>query len=146
MRNTVRNAHAACTGKTSAQAANEPRLTHQAAAVHVANLIYTEACATPDRAATLDDICDTLPEVLPQAFQATGTNPDLAAALLPAVTDRLWAYTAVEHGRAAAGHQHGYVFDLLVDGLRSGANPQTVRADACRIAKQLRTEHAKAGS
>ncbi|MET7651537.1 hypothetical protein [Streptomyces sp. NPDC005486] len=115
---------------------DEQRITYQAAAMYLANEVHDEAMKTANPAATLDNIADALPEVLPQVFKTMGTAPDLAAVLLPEVTDLVWAYTVVEHGRAEAGG-FGYVFGVLADNLKHGASPDTVRADARRVNQQL---------
>lgn len=116
----------------------DDRLTHQAAAVLVARDMYAEALKQDNPAATLDDICDALPEVMPDVLKDMGTAPDLAAALLPEVTDRMWAFTAVEHARIQAGDGYGYIFDYLAEGLRKGADPHTIRKAALDTPKRLR--------
>lgn len=124
----------------------DDRLTHQAAAVLVARDMYAEALKQDNPAASLDDICDALPKVMPQVFQELGTAPDLAAALLPEVTDRVWAFTAVEHARAEAGDGYGYLFDYLADGLRKGADPHTIRKAALDAPKRIRELAAEASA
>lgn len=116
----------------------EQRQTCEAAAVHLANTLYDEARATSNPAATLDNIADALPEVMPEVFRVMHTSPDLAAALLPAVTDRVWAYAGVEHARAEAGDGYGYVFDLLVDNLRKGGDPHVARTTALDVPRRIR--------
>jgi hypothetical protein len=119
---------------------SETRVTHQAAAVYVANKAYDEALTTNNPAATLSDISDALPELLPEAFKTTGTAPDLAAALLPAIADRIWAFTAVAHARAEIGGDYGYVVDVLADSLKRGADPQAIRAEVPRVVERIRIE------
>ncbi len=118
--------------------ATEERLTYQAAAVYVTGQIYDEAVKTSNPAATLDDIADALPEVMPDVFRAQGTSPDLAAVLLPEVTNRVWAFTAIEHARTEAGDGHGYLFDWLAEKLRAGADPHTVRTAALDAPGKIR--------
>jgi hypothetical protein len=118
------------------------RLAHQAAAVYVANKIYDEAIATTNPAATLDDISDALPEVMPEVFKTMGTVSGLAEDLLPEVTNRVWAFTVVAHARADVGNGYGYVLDVMADSLRRGADPQAVRAEVPPIVKRLRIDHA----
>ncbi len=113
-------------------------LTYQAAALYIAGKVYTEALSTPNPASTLDDVCDALPEVMPEVFQKTGTAPALATVLLPEVANLLWAYTAIEYARAEAGDGYGYLFDWLGGTLRDGADPHTVRKAALDAPKRLR--------
>lgn len=117
----------------------EDRLTHLAGALFVANAVYTEALTTSNPAATLDRMCDALPEVMPNVFRNMGTEPDLAAVLLPAVADRLWAYTVVAHARTDVDDDYRYLLDLLADGLKGGADPQTVRAEVPRVVERIRS-------
>ncbi|MEU1515545.1 hypothetical protein ABZ490_25915 [Streptomyces sp. NPDC005811] len=116
---------------------DEQRITALAAAVYVASQVHAEALKHADPAATLDDIADALPEVMPEVFQTMGTAPDVAAVMLPEVTDRVWAYTVIEHARADVDPGYRYVLDILVDGLKKGGDPATVRADVRRIGRQL---------
>jgi hypothetical protein len=113
-------------------------ITYEAGAVYVATAIYDEALATTNPAKTLDDIADALPEVMPGVFKTMGTAPDTAAALLPAINDRIWAFTAIEHARVEAGDGYGYLFDLLVNNLRVGADPHTVRSTALAAPGRIR--------
>ncbi|QIY95869.1 hypothetical protein HEP87_19820 [Streptomyces sp. S1D4-11] len=119
---------------------SETHVTYQAAAVYVANKAYDEALTTNNPAATLDDISGALPELLPEAFKTTGTAPGLAAVLLPAVADRIWAFTAVAHARAEIGGDYGYVVDVLADSLKHGADPKAIRAEVPRVVERLRIE------
>lgn len=114
-------------------------LTYRAAALYLARETYAEALKQDDPAAALDDICDALPEVMPQVFQEKGTDPALAKALLPELADRMWAFTAVEYARTqAADHEVGYLFDLFADALKNGADPKTIRTEALATPKRLR--------
>ncbi|MFI8297319.1 hypothetical protein ACIGCZ_15400 [Streptomyces nigra] len=119
-------------------------VTYQAAGVYVAREIYAEALKQTNPAKTLDDICDALPEVMPQVVKAMGTAPSVAAALLPGVTDRLEAFTAVERARVDAGDGYGYLFDYLADGLSKGADPKAVRAQALAAPGRIRELAAQA--
>jgi hypothetical protein len=116
---------------------DEPRVTALAAALHVANTTYTQALKMPNPAVTLDNICDALPEVLPQVLGVIKTTPELAKVLTDDITDRLWAYTVVEHARAEADEGYNYVFDLLADSLKHGTGPQAVRDEVPRVVKLL---------
>ncbi|MFJ2737696.1 hypothetical protein [Streptomyces sp. NPDC087317] len=134
---------AALTTAEHTRPAGTDRITYQAAAVYVAARIHAAATMDPDPAATLDDIADALPEVLPQVFTIMGTDPGLAETLLPEVADRVWAYVVVEHARAEAGC-YGYVFELLADELKCGANPAAIRTQVPGILRRVHT--AKAGA
>ncbi|MEU2734701.1 hypothetical protein ABZ656_04400 [Streptomyces sp. NPDC007095] len=119
---------------------SETGVTYQAAAVYVANKAYDEALTANNPAAMLDDISGALPEILPEAFKTTGTASDLAAVLLPAIADRIRAFTAVAHARADIGGDYGYVLDVLADSLKRGADPQAIRAEVPRVVERVRIE------
>ncbi|MDX3708763.1 hypothetical protein PV733_07215 [Streptomyces europaeiscabiei] len=117
---------------------DETRLNHKAVAVYLARLLHDQALAEDNPAKTLDDIADSLPEVMPEVFAEMGTAPDLAALLLPEVADRMWAFTVVAHARAEVGDDYGYVFDILADNVRNGRDPQAVRAEVPRVVEKIR--------
>lgn len=125
--------------------ADEPRITALAAALYVANATYTAACKMPNPAATLDDILDSLPEVLPQVLGVVKTTPELTEVLKDDITERLWAYAAIEYARIEAGDGYGYLFDFLVEKLRAGADPHTVRTTALDVPRRIRDLAAQAG-
>ncbi|MEU5633503.1 hypothetical protein ACH47C_26785 [Streptomyces rishiriensis] len=133
------------TKKTTAVTDDEPRITALAAALYVANCTYTEALKMPNPAATLDDICDALPEVMPQVIGVIKTTPELTKVLTDDITDRLWAYTAIEYARAEAGAGYSWVFDVLVEALEKGGNPHTIRADALDVPRRIRELAEQAG-
>lgn len=120
----------------------DTRITYLAASVYLTNKLHDEAMKQDDPAKTLDDIADALPEIMPGVFADMGTAPDLAAALLPLVVDRIWAFTVVEHARAAADPGYRYVFGILADGLRNGGDPASVRADVKRVTERFAAEAA----
>ncbi|MEH0520537.1 hypothetical protein QBA38_16135 [Streptomyces stelliscabiei] len=109
-------------------------LTYRAGGIYLANTLHTEALKKADPAKTLDDIADELPAT----FARMGTAVDLAAHLLPEVTDRVWAFAVIAHARAAADDGYEYVFDLMADALRAGGDPQTIRAEVPRVVEKLR--------
>ena len=117
---------------------DEPRITALAAALYVANATYSQALKMPDTAATLDNICDALPEVLPQVLGVVKTTPELTEVLKDAIADRLWAYTAIEYARVEAGDGYGYLLDFLAEKLRAGADPHTVRTTALDVPRRIR--------
>jgi hypothetical protein len=121
-----------------AQLADEDRITALAGALYVANATYAEALKMPDPAATLDDICDALPEAMPRVLAVVKTTPEGFEVLKSSIADVLWAYTAIEHSRTEAGEGYGYIFDLLADGLRGGADPHTVRKSALEAPGRIR--------
>lgn len=125
---------------TEACTPDDTRLPYKAAALSLTRSLYDEALKTPNPAKTLDDIADSLAEVMPEVFNTVGIAPDLAKVLLPEVTDRIWAHTVVEHARAEAGDDYGWVFDLLADSLKQGGDPAAVRADVPRVAEKIRIE------
>lgn len=117
---------------------NEERITALAAAAYIAGCAYDEALRMDDPAKTLDNMADALPEVMPKVFATLNTTPDLAAVMLPAVTDRVRAYTAVEHARIEAGDGYGYILDLLAESLRKGADPDVIRTTAVDVPRRIR--------
>ncbi|WP_328441732.1 hypothetical protein OHA71_42705 [Streptomyces sp. NBC_00444] len=123
-------------------ALDELRLTYEAAAVCIANATYDEALKQDNPAVAMDDICDALPDVMPEVFKEQGTAPDFAAVLLPEVADRLWAFTVVAHARADVGNDYGYAFDVMADALKRGVNTQAIRAEVPRVVERLRIESA----
>lgn len=133
------------TKKTTVVTDDEPRITALAAALYVANCTYAEAVRMPDPAATLDDICGALPEVMPKVLRIVAPTPGLSEVLRDALADRLWAYTAIEHARVEAGDGYGYVFDLLVEALEKGADPDIVRTTALDVPRRLRDIAEQAG-
>lgn len=124
---------------------DEPRITALAAALYVANATYAQALKMPNPAMTLDNICDALPEVMPQVLGVIKTTPELTKVLTDDITDRLWAYTAVEYARVEAGDGYGYIFDLLVEALEKGGNPHAIRADALDVPRRIRELAEQAG-
>ncbi|MET9099619.1 hypothetical protein [Streptomyces antibioticus] len=124
---------------------DEPRITALAAARYVANTTAAEARKTPDPAATMDDICTAWPEVAPQVLRVTKSTPQQAEVLTAAVANWLRAHTAVEHARAEAGDGYGFVFDLLVEGLEKGADPDTIRTTALDMPRRIRNLAAQSG-
>ncbi|MDQ0831923.1 hypothetical protein QF032_003767 [Streptomyces achromogenes] len=116
---------------------DEETITALAAAVFIARAAYREALAMPDPAATLAVIADNLPEVMPEIFAGLDTKPDVAAVILPAVAERVQAFTVVERARTTWDPDYGYVLDVLADGLKKGSDPATVQADVHRIAGHL---------
>lgn len=117
---------------------DDTRLTYKAGAVYLANALYAQALKEDDPAATLDEIANDLPEVMTETFEETGTNEQMAAVLLPELVDRVWAFTVVAHARAEAEDGYEYVFDLMADGLKRGADAKTVRAEVPRVVEKLR--------
>jgi hypothetical protein len=115
----------------------ETRLTSQPAAAYLTSEMYDLARKTPDPARTLDDIADELPAIMPGVFETAGVKPDTAAALLPAITNYVWAFAAIEYARIEAGDGYGYVFDLLVESLRKGAEPIGVKRAALAVPGRL---------
>lgn len=122
----------------------DTRITYLAASVYLTNKLHDQALKQDNPAKTLDDIADALPEIMPGIFKDMGTAPDLAAALLPLVVDRIWAHTVVEHAKAAADPGYRYVYGILADGLRKGGDPASVRADVQRVTERLAAEAAVA--
>lgn len=145
----------ACVGNTRPRVKVDPtlprvddttRITHQAGALYIATAAYDEALATKNPAATLDDIADALPSVMPQVFATLGTDEELAAALLPEIKNLVWAFNAIEYARAkAADHGCGYLFDYLAELLKQGADPHHIRRDALDAPARLRALAEQAG-
>lgn len=118
--------------------AADERIACQAAAVFVANAAYKAALESNAPAKSLDNMCDALPEVMPQVIAVVKTGGEYAEVLKTAITDRLWAFTGIEHARAEAGAGYGYVFDLLADDLKAGRDPHLARKTALDVPKRLR--------
>lgn len=129
----------------AAETADDERITTLAAALYTANCAYEQALTTPNPAATLDDMCAAWPDTAPQVLQVAKTTPEHAEALKGAVADRLWAYTAIEYARIEAGDGYSYIFDLMVQSLEKGANPDHVRTTALDVPRRLRELAAQAG-
>lgn len=127
-------------------AADDTRITYKAGALYIAAAAYDEALATTNPAKTLDDIADDLNDVMPQVFTTLGTDPELAAALLPEIKNLVWAFNAIEYARAeAADHGCGYLFDYLAELLKKGADPHIIRRDALAAPRRLREIAEQAG-
>ncbi|MCX4557962.1 hypothetical protein OHA02_17340 [Streptomyces phaeochromogenes] len=119
---------------------DEDRITTQAAALLVANGVYDEALKEDDLVATLDDISDALAEMTPDDFKTMGTIGSRAESVLPVVVDRIWAFTVIAHARAEFGSDYRYVFDVMADALKRGADPKAVRDDVPRVVGRMRIE------
>jgi hypothetical protein len=115
-------------------------ITVVAAAAYVTGKVYAAALKEPDPAAMLDDVCNVLPQVLPQVCKKTIAQRGAAfvEAMRAEVADRLWAFAAIEHTRTTVGDGYGYVFDLLAEQLRDGADPATVRTTALDVPRRIR--------
>ncbi|WP_157878002.1 hypothetical protein [Streptomyces torulosus] len=130
-------------GMTVTAFLDEQRTTALAAALWIARYGYAQAITSPNPAARLDDMCDAVAELwdditptLPTEF--AGVDLEFAKTMQAAVADRLWAFTAVEYARIEAGDGYGYLFDLLADGLKGGADPQTIRTAALDAPRRIR--------
>lgn len=120
-------------------------ITCQAAALYVANVAYKAALGDSRPAKSLDNMCDALPEIMTEitaqvskSFKVTDADAEFAETLRACIADRLWAYAAVEHARLDAGDGYGYLFDLLADNLRNGADPHDTRETALAAPKRIR--------
>lgn len=131
---------------TASGAHTEQRMTALAGALYVANSVYGEALKSADPAATLDNICDALPEVMPEVLGVIKATPELTKVLTDDIADRLWAYTAVEYARIEAGDGYGYVFDLMVEALEKGGDPHSIRATALGVPAKIRELAAEAAA
>ncbi|MFF1743881.1 hypothetical protein [Streptomyces mirabilis] len=123
-----------------AQRDSESRLTYQAAALYVATAAYNEALTMPHPAATLDEMCDALPGIMPSISKVVDAGTEFAETLRAAIADRLWTFTVIAHARADAGDDYGYVLDVLADRLKRGADPQAIRGEVPRVVERLRIE------
>lgn len=117
---------------------DEERITALAAAAYIAGCAYDEALRMDDPAKTLDNMADALPEVMPKVFATLNTTPDVAAVMLPAVTARVRAYGVVEQARTTWDPGYRYVADVLVDGLKKGADPDAVTTAALDVPRRIR--------
>ncbi|MEU9264588.1 hypothetical protein AB0E04_03915 [Streptomyces sp. NPDC048251] len=120
--------------------ADDARITALAGALYVANAAHTEALTTHNPAATLDNICDAWPEVAPKTLRILNTSPEMIDVFRDAVADRLWAFAVIEHSRNEAGEGYGYVFDFLIEQMRVGADPHSVRTVALGVPERLRAQ------
>lgn len=111
-----------------------------AAGMYIATAAYDEALRHPRPVATLDNMCDGLAEIAPEIARVlkTEANAEFAEALRAATVTPLWAFTAIERGRAEAGDEFGYLFDLLADSLRGGADPDMVGKTALGAPARIR--------
>lgn len=130
----------ATTPDLRAQRDSEPLLTYQAAALYVATAAYNEAITMPNPAATLDDMCDALPGIMPSISKVVDAGTEFAETLRAAIADRLWTFTAIAHARAEVGDDYGYVLDVMADRLKRGADPQAIRDEVPRVVERLRVE------
>lgn len=122
---------------------DDQHVTALAAALYIAQYAYGCAITSPNPAAKLDDMCDSVAEVwdditpkLPEKF--AGADLEFAETMRAAIADRLWAFTAVEYARIEAGDGYGYLFDYLAESLRGGADPHVVRQSALDAPGRIR--------
>ncbi|MEY2243200.1 hypothetical protein AB8A21_09690 [Streptomyces sp. BF23-18] len=118
----------------------EPRLTIRDAGLFIAGAAYEEALLTADPVVTLDRICTTAAEVMPNVVKTVDAKsggaigePLRAATLAP-----LLAFAAIERASAEAGPAHRYAFDYLARSLHAGADPRAIRKAAEEMPRQLR--------
>ncbi|SMF64677.1 hypothetical protein [Streptomyces sp. Amel2xC10] len=133
-----------------AVADDEQRITVLAAGLYVATAAYEAALRRTNPAsaiATLDRMCETVDEIMPDVAKVVAAKggADFAEALRAATTAPLLAFTAIEHARAEAGDGYSYVFDLLVEALEKGADPDTIRTTALDVPRRIRDLAAQAG-
>ncbi|MEU1556798.1 hypothetical protein ABZ517_29425 [Streptomyces scabiei] len=129
---------------------DKERTTALAAALWIARYGYSEAMASPNPAARLDDMCDAMAEAwddtMPHLAKFAGKGLEFAEVMRAAVADRLWAFNAIEYARAeAADHDCGYLFDYLAELLKKGADPHIIRRDALAAPRRLREIAEQAG-
>lgn len=128
--------------QTDGATLDEQRVTAVAAALYIAQYGYEQAITSPNPAARLDDMCDALPEawddITPKLPKFAGKDLEFAETMRAAVTDRLWAFAVVEHSRIEAGDGYGYLFDLLAESLRKGADPHAIRTTALDAPRRIR--------
>ncbi|MCZ4516726.1 hypothetical protein O3Q52_53240, partial [Streptomyces sp. ActVer] len=124
----------------------ETLLTYRAAALYVATAAYNEARTMPNPDKTLDDMCDAVPEMMPAVCKVVSAAPEFAEIMRDVIADYLWAFTVIEHARAEVGQNFGYVFDVMADYLKGGADPQSVRDEVSRVSARLRIENAVAAA
>lgn len=136
----------ALTALDAAQAkADEQRAKAQAAGLYAATIAYDAALAQPNPSAALDSMTESVADIVPMLCKALGVdaNTEFAEALGTSITDRMWAFNAIEFARAECGPGYDYVFDLLGNGVRSGHDPHIARQTALDVPKRLR-ENAEA--
>lgn len=122
----------------------DEQVTYQQAAVFVTNRLEAQAVTTADPAATLGNILDVLPEVMPEVLQKMGTADDLAEALLPKVADRVRAIRDLYQARATADAGYAEVLGIMLAAIRGGADPGDVGERVLELLAQARTEKAEA--
>ncbi|WP_106436874.1 hypothetical protein [Streptomyces prunicolor] len=125
----------------------DDRITLAAAGLYAATCAYDEALRRPNPAATLDNMCDAVHEIAPDLAKVINSkaSAEFAEGLRVATVAPLWAFAAIEHARVEAGDGYGYVFDLLVDGLKNGVDPDITRKTALDVPRRLR-ENAEASA
>ncbi|MEU0433728.1 hypothetical protein ABZ153_19210 [Streptomyces sp. NPDC006290] len=119
---------------------DEQRLTLQAAGLYVAAAAYDAALRRPNPVATLNHMCTTVAEIMPDVVKVVAAKggAEFAEALRVNTVAPLLAFTAIETARAEVGPDYGYLFDYLVKNLRAGADPQAVRKAAVDAPGRLR--------
>ncbi|HET9326417.1 MAG TPA: hypothetical protein VFQ05_06590 [Candidatus Eisenbacteria bacterium] len=129
------------------QTPDEQRISLLAAAVYIARCAYVEALKTADPAATLDEMCDAVAEIVPNICKIVRTPADstFAQTMRAAIADRLRAYSAIEYARIEAGDGYGYLFDLLAESLRKGTDPHVIRTTALDAPRRIRELAEQAG-
>lgn len=124
---------------------DEQHPTALAAALYIAQWGYDRALTSPNPAARLDDMCDAADgdwADFAQLPKLAGADLDFAETMRSAAVDRLWAFAVIEHNRTEVDPGCRYVFDVLADSLKAGADPHTIRADVRRVTSMLGTGQA----
>ncbi|WP_019072416.1 hypothetical protein [Streptomyces hokutonensis] len=114
---------------------------YAAAGLYVATCAYNEAITKPNPSATLDDMADSVAEIMPAVAKVVGADKaglEFAETLRASIADRLWAFTAIEFARTECGDGYGYVFDFLADSVRNGGDPHIARQTALDLPKRIR--------
>ncbi|MFD9099324.1 hypothetical protein [Streptomyces collinus] len=121
-------------------AKDHQRISILAAGLYVASVGYAEALRMSDPARVLDAMCDAVAEIVPDVCRVVAAEDggEFAEALRAATTVRLRAYAAIEHARADAGDDYGYVFDLLAESLGKGGDPDRIRTAAADVPSRIR--------
>ncbi|MYV42905.1 hypothetical protein GT030_29580 [Streptomyces sp. SID1328] len=126
---------------------NDQPISIPAVGLYLASVGYTEALRMPDPARTLDTMCDTVAEIMPDLCKVVAAEDggEFAEELRAATTVRLRAYSAIEHARADVGDGYNFVFDLLAESLDKGGDPDHIRTAAADVPGRIRALAEAAG-
>ncbi|MGC9381518.1 hypothetical protein [Streptomyces sp. MH13] len=113
-------------------------IVYQQGAIYTANKIEAAALSAPNPATTLAQVADALPEVLPTVLDGMGAVPGTAEAILPDVTARVLAFQVLHQAKSTADGAYGEALDIMLDAVRSGADPADVGEEVLGLLAETR--------